>query len=59
MAEGLKDNWKKVGKDWDGERVDDLDQVHVGDPVGQELSRMRSELKALKTKVDRMESGEK
>ena len=39
-----------------GERMDDLDQVHVGDPVGQELSRMRSELKELKTKVDKIES---
>ncbi len=38
-----------------GRRVDDLDQVHIPDPVAQELSRMKKELADLKKKIGELE----
>lgn len=36
-----------------GERVEDLDQIHVPDPVAQELDRLRSEIETLKQMIEK------
>jgi BMFP domain-containing protein YqiC len=39
-----------------GERVaNDLDQIHIPDPVAQELSAVRAELQALEDKIKKLE----
>lgn len=38
-----------------GERVDDLDQVHIPDPVAQELCRLETMIQCLQTKLKKME----
>jgi len=35
-----------------GERVQDLDQIHIPDPVSQELCRLQSEIEKLKKKLE-------
>lgn len=40
----------------DGERVEDLDQVHIPDPIAQEISRLESEIEALKAMMDKGET---
>ena len=35
----------------DGVRVDDLDQVHIPDPVAQEIARLETEIEKLKKLV--------
>ena len=35
----------------EGMRVDDLDQVHIPDPVAQEIARLETEINALKMKI--------
>ena len=40
----------------DGMKVqDDLDQIHIPDPVAQEFSRMREELRALQEQIEKLE----
>ena len=40
----------------DGMKVrDDLDQIHIPDPVAQEFARLRAELKAVEEQIDRMD----
>lgn len=41
-----------------GKRVDRLDQVHIPDPVAQELCRMRGEMEKLKKELDIIKSKE-
>lgn len=36
----------------DGERVQDLDQIHIPDPVSQELCRLQGEIEKLKKKLE-------
>ena len=38
-----------------GQKVDDLDQIHIPDPVSQELCRLRVELEHLRKRVQEME----
>lgn len=38
-----------------GQKVDDLDQIHIPDPVSQELCRLRVELEHLQKRVQEME----
>ena len=38
-----------------GERVEDLDQIHIPDPVSQELERMQAEIDALKQLITKTE----
>ena len=39
----------------EGQRVDELDQIHIPDPVSQELSALRTEIEALCDKVKKLE----
>lgn len=39
----------------DGVRVNDLDQIHIPDPVSQELCRQRAKLDELEKKLERLE----
>ena len=40
----------------DGKRVgQDLDQIHIPDPVAQEFARVRAEMKAMREQIDRIE----
>ncbi len=39
----------------DGERVQDLDQIHIPDPVAQELCKNRIEIERLKQKIAKLE----
>lgn len=39
-----------------GKRVEDLDQVHIPDPVSQELCRLEMEIQKLKKKIEEMEN---
>ena len=39
----------------DGVRVDDLDQVHVPDPVAQEIARLETEINMLKNQLKQEE----
>lgn len=41
-----------------GERPADLDQVHIPDPVAQEICRLHAELEKLKTKIEQLEQKE-
>ena len=42
----------------DGRRVqDDMDQIHIPDPVAQEFARLRGELQAVQEQLDRIEKG--
>ena len=36
----------------EGMRVDDLDQVHIPDPVAQEIARLENEINELKKQID-------
>ena len=36
----------------DGIRIDDLDQVHVPDPVAQEIARLENEINILKSQQE-------
>lgn len=38
-----------------GERVEDLDQIHIPDPVAQELERMQAEIETLKQLITKTE----
>lgn len=40
-----------------GIRVDDLDQIHIPDPVTQELNRLEDEIEKLNQKIEKLESG--
>ncbi len=40
----------------DGRRVDDLDQIHIPDPVAQEFARLEEKLSALETELDGLKS---
>ncbi|MBE6700949.1 MAG: serine O-acetyltransferase [Ruminococcaceae bacterium] len=42
----------------DGQRQSDLDQIHIPDPVSQELCRMRAEIEKLQKKIETLEKGE-
>ena len=37
----------------EGMRVDDLDQIHIPDPVAQEIARLENEISELKKKIDK------
>lgn len=39
-----------------GEKVEDLDQIHIPDPVAQELERMQAEIDALRTQIQEQSS---
>ena len=40
----------------DGVKVNnDLDQIHIPDPVAQEFARLRAELKAVEEQIERIE----
>ena len=45
----------------DGRRVDDLDQIHIPDPVAQEFAKLEQKLNALTEEIEtlRAESGKK
>ncbi len=36
----------------DGMRVDDLDQIHIPDPIAQEISRLETEIEELKNQIN-------
>ena len=36
----------------DGMRVDDLDQIHIPDPIAQEISRLENEIIQLKNQIN-------
>ena len=38
----------------EGRRVDDLDQIHIPDPVAQEFSKLEQKIEALTLEIDRM-----
>ena len=38
-----------------GKRVQDLDQVHIPDPISQELCKLRAEIDKLKKKMEEQE----
>ena len=40
----------------DGVRVDQLDQIHIPDPVSMELCKMQSQIEALTTKLEKFEN---
>ena len=42
-----------------GQKVDDLDQIHIPDPVAQELQRLQSRIDGLQTRVDALQADEK
>ena len=42
-----------------GEKVTPLDQIHIPDPVMQEISRLEGEIERLNTKLEKFENGEK
>ena len=42
----------------EGLRVDDMDQVHIPDPVAQEIRRLESKLDALEVQLAKMKSGQ-
>ncbi len=43
----------------DNLRVDDLDQIHIPDPVDRELSALRTELKTLSARLQELEKTKK
>lgn len=53
-AVGVPARVVKIG----GIRVDDLDQIHIPDPVSQELCRLEGEIQKLKTKIDSIKNEE-
>jgi len=42
-----------------GRRVDDLDQVHIPDPVSQEIARLEEKLEALSMSLEELKSAKK
>lgn len=42
----------------DGLRTPDLDQVHIPDPVAQEINRLQAEVNSLKQEIEKMKQGE-
>ena len=40
-----------------GERVQDLDQIHIPDPVAQEFDKLRRELRSLEEQIDKIDKG--
>lgn len=42
----------------DGVRVNDLDQIHIPDPVSQELCRQRAKIEELEQKIEKLQKNE-
>jgi serine O-acetyltransferase len=43
----------------EGRRVDDLDQVHIPDPVAQEIGRLEERLEALTREIEQLKAEKK